>query len=258
MTINNIARNQMGTSMMRVASGQRINSAADDAAGLAIVEQMTSQLRGFDQGTRNSLDMQGLINTAEGGLDTISDSLQRVRELSVQAANDTNSDINRRIIQEEINQLADHIQTTVNNVQFNTRNLLDGGGENLHTASGPDGSGMTANINNMSGLAQAIANFNVTGSFNINDIDTAITQVNNERATIGAQYNRLNHTVNSNNVSAQNMADARSRINDADIAQEMMAVQQARVIDEVQLLMQRREQEREEDNVRIVAPGAPR
>jgi len=84
MTINNIARNQMSPAMMRLASGNRINSAADDAAGLAITMNMTSQIRGLDQGTRNTADMQAMINTAEGGLATIADSAQRIRELSVQ------------------------------------------------------------------------------------------------------------------------------------------------------------------------------
>ena len=256
MTVNNIARNQMSESMMRVASGQRINSAADDAAGLAIMEEMTSQVRGLDQGTRNTQDMQALARTAEGGLDTIGDSLQRIRELSVQAANDTNSPASRQMIQQEINQLADHIQTTVGNAQFNNINLLDGSVQDFNTASGPDGTGMTVNINDMSSLASAIAEFNVTGSFNINDIDAALNEVNSERANLGAMQNRMDYTVNANNLMSLNMADARSRVGDADIAREMMAVQQERVINEMQVILQQQQQQRaEEEGQRVISPG---
>jgi flagellin len=208
MTIQRIAQNQMSPAMMRVASGQRINSAADDAAGLAIVENMTSQIRGLDQGTRNTLDMQGLVATAEGGLDTISDSLNRIRELSVQSLNGTLSDSNREMIQAEISQLAGGIQSQISGgVQFNGMNLLDGSAQGgLHTASGADGSGSTLVINDMSSIAQAVTDFNVTGySFDVNqagdavsraafdfsEIDDAIAAVSGERANLGAANQHL-------------------------------------------------------------------
>ena len=259
MTINNIARNQMSPAMQRIASGNRVNSAADDAAGSAIIETLTAQLNGLDQGTRNTLDMQALATTAEGGLDGISDSLNRIRELSVQALNDTNTPAGREIIQNEINQLADHIQSTVNNTQFNNRNLLDGSAANLNTASGPDGTGATVTINDMSSLAQAVANFNVTGSFDLNDIDGALTEVAGQRAQIGAQMNRFDHTVSANSISSLNMADARSRVRDADIAAEIAALSQERVINEVEVLMQQQQQRRvEEEGQAVVGTAAIR
>jgi len=247
----------MSPAMQRVASGNRINSAADDAAGLAIVEQLTAQINGLDQGTRNTMDMQALARTAEGGLDGISDSLNRIRELSVQAANDTNTPLNREMIQNEISQLADNIQATVDNTQFNTRNLLDGGAENLNTASAADGTGATVTINDMSSLAQAVANFNVTGSFDLNDIDNALSEVNSQRAQIGATMNRFDFTANANSVSSLNMADARSRIRDADIAAEMAALNQDRIINEMEMLMQQQEQRRVQEQRNVVAPGQP-
>jgi flagellin len=283
MTVNNIARNQMGPAMTRLASGQRINSAADDAAGLAIVESMTAQVRGLDQGTRNTMDMQALVNTAEGGLDTISGSLNRIRELSVQAANGTLSQANRDMIQEEIGQLANHIQSTVNNgVQFNTMNLLDGSGaQGLHTASGADGAGAIVIINDMRDMARAVTDFNVAeplyrplldadgdpvldadgeqvmervhshaaATFNINEIDQFINEVVGERANLGAMHNRFDYTVATNQIANLNMAAARSGIQDADIALAVMEREQASVLEEAQLRAQERQQEQEAQTV---------
>ena len=260
MTVNNIARNQMSQPMMRLASGNRINSAADDAAGLAIMEGMEAQIRGLDQGTRNTMDMQALVNTAEGGLDTISDSLNRIRELSVQAANDTLSPTNRGMIQREITQLTEGIQAAVEGVQFNTINLLDGSVQNFNTASGPDGTGAQVSINDMSDIAQAITNFNMAnataadiGAF-INNVDELMGQVNMERAALGAISNTFDFTASFNSLASLNLADARSRIADADIAVEMMAVNQERVLNEMQILMQQQEQERVEREG--IAPAA--
>ena len=291
MTINQIARNQMGPAMNRLSSGMRINSAADDAAGLAIMENMTAQVRGLDQGTRNTMDMQALVQTAEGGLDTISDSLNRIRELSVQAANGTLSQNQRGMIQEEIDQLSRHIESSVNNgVQFNTMNLLDGSGERgLHTASGADGAGATVRINDMRDMARAVTEFNVAEplyqplldndgnevlntdgevvmqrvhsfaaeTFNINEIDQFINEVVGERANLGAMHNRFDYTASANTISSLNLADARSRIADADMARELVDLQADRIINEVQVLMQQQAQRNVEDaNQRILTTGA--
>ena len=253
MTVNNIARNQMSEAMMRVASGQRVNSARDDAAGAAIIEEMTAQVRGLEQGTRNALDMQALVNTAEGGLQSINDSLQRVRELAVQAANDTISPQQREMINTEIQQLADQIQNQVNNVEFNTINLLDGSRDGLHAATGPDGQGMTVTMPDMTGVAQAVADFNV-GSRDFEPIDAVMRDVTDARATLGAQSNRLDYTVSANTLTSLNLADARSRIQDADIAREMATVNQERVINEMQVLLQRQRQDDAEREVEVVRP----
>jgi flagellin len=241
--------------MMRVASGNRINSAADDAAGLAIVEGMTAQIRGLDQGTRNTQDMQALIHTADGGLDGISDNLQRIRELSVQAANGTNTPANRELIQAEISQLVTEIESSVSRVEFNSIRVLEGV-DGAHTASGADGQGATVNISDMRDLATAIANYNVTGSFDMQEIDDLISDVNMERANLGAMHNRFDHTVSANTLSSLNLADSRSRIRDADMAREMAAVHQERILNDLQIMMQQQQQEREEEQSRIIPPVA--
>ncbi|MCL2387878.1 MAG: flagellin [Defluviitaleaceae bacterium] len=256
MTIQNIAQNQMSPAMMRLASGNRINSAADDAAGLAIVQNMTSQIRGLDQGTRNTMDMQAMISTAEGGLDVVSDSLNRIRELSVQALNGTNTDAQRAMIQEEIGQLAQGIQSAVSGTQYNTMNLLDGSVQNANTASSPDGTGAIVNINDMSSIAQAMTAIAEDGTFDLNAIDNAIQQVAGERANLGALQNRMDYTANANSISSINLADARSRIADADMAREMMNLQQDLVMNQMQILMQRQAQEQNENSAqRLMSTG---
>jgi flagellin len=257
MTVNNIARNQMSEAMMRVASGKRVNSAADDAAGLAIMENMTSQIRGLDQGERNTRDVQAMINTAEGGLDGISDSLVRIRELSVQALNGTNTESQRDLIRGEINQLADSIQDAVRGVEYNRQTLLDGSVDAANTASSPDGTGATVRINDMSGIARAITSLTDNGSFDLAAIDSAIAQVAEERANLGALSNRMDFTASANSISSLNLADARSRIADADIAAERNAVEQDRVVNEIQVLLQRQDQQQAENNLqRVLNTGA--
>ncbi|MED4976985.1 flagellin [Heyndrickxia faecalis] len=122
----NAANNAQSKSMQKLSSGLRINSAADDAAGLAISEKMRSQIRGLDQASRNAQDGISLVQTAEGALNETTDILQRMRELSVQAANDTNTDDDRKEIQKEMNQLTSEVNRIGNTTEFNTQKLLDG------------------------------------------------------------------------------------------------------------------------------------
>lgn len=244
MTINNIAQNAMSPAMMRVASGRAINSAADNPAGAAIVEEMTAQIRGTDQGTRNTLDMQALTNTADGGLATISDGLNRIRELGVQAMNGTNTPANRELIQEEISQIADHIGAAVGDVQFNSINLLDGTMENANTASAADGTGAVFSIDGMAELAQAVATFNATGTFDFEAVDAVRDEVSTARSELGALHNRFDFTASANSISSLNLADSRSRIADADIAEETMRVEQEQAINQMQILLQQNEQDR--------------
>ncbi|CAM3212875.1 flagellin [Sporolactobacillus spathodeae] len=127
-TLNNLSKNTNATqkSLQKLSSGLRINSAADDAAGLAISEKMKGQIRGLDQATRNAQDGTSLIQTAEGSLNETQDILQRMRELATQASNDTNTDSDRNAIQKEIDQLTSEINRIGNTTQFNNKNLLDG------------------------------------------------------------------------------------------------------------------------------------
>jgi len=161
------------------------------------------------------------------------------------------------MIQAEISQLADGIQSAISNTQYNGMNLLDGSAQNLNTASSPDGTGATVSINDMSSLAQAISNFNVTGQFNISDIDQAISQVSNERANLGAMSNRFDYTVSANTTTSLNLAGARSRVGDADIAAEAMATAESRRVNEMEIMMQQAQQQQAiQQNQILGAPGA--
>lgn len=246
MTVNSIAKNQMDSALMKISSMKRVNTAADDAAGLAIMEEMEKEIRGLQKGTDNTLDMQNLLKTAEGGLSQIDDSLQRIRELSVQASNGIYTQEDRALIQSEIKQHLDNIDSLTQNTEFNNKKLLDGSFQNQHTASSPDGSGATISIPDMSTGSTAlgsIMNFDVTQDFSIDDIDNAINGVSNTRAYLGAMMNRFDSTVESNNITMLNQAAAKSRIADLDIAKAMNDMNRSRLLTEAQIYNQRRQQQ---------------
>ncbi len=243
MTINSIASNKMQDKMQRIgqqlATGKKINSAADNAAGLAIAEKLTSQINGLDKGTDNTYDMRNLVTTAEGGLSTISDSLQRVRELSIQASSDVLTADDKTLIQNEIQSTLQGINDIAGSVQFNGQNLLDGTFQNKNTASDANGRGMSVSIGDMSVNALGLGNYNVTTAFNISDVDNAIAGVSNLRADLGSTVNRLSSTAASNAISELNLAAARSRMTDADMAKSVMDYKKSAVLNEASMLMQK-------------------
>ena len=238
-TIQSMANDQLRMQQLsaQLATGNRVNSAADDAAGSAIIEQMTAQINGFEQATSNVADMQNLVRTAEGGLNSIDDSLQRVRELSLQASNGTLSGANREIIQGEINQIMQSIDSTVSNTEFNNQPLLDGSFANANTAASPDGTGPEVTIPAMSVAALGLEDFDVTGDFDIADVDAALATVSAARAELGALTNRFDNTMDSNDISALNLAAARSRVQDTDVARAYSEREQARLMQEFQTMM---------------------
>ncbi|MEJ9151443.1 MULTISPECIES: flagellin [Bacillus] len=145
----NIATNAQSKSMEKLSSGLRINRAGDDAAGLAISEKMRAQIRGLDQASRNAQDGISLIQTAEGALNETHSILQRMRELAVQAANDTNTDTDRQELQKEVNQLANEITRIGNNTEFNTKKLLDGNFTGTFQIGANSGQNLSISINDM-------------------------------------------------------------------------------------------------------------
>jgi len=238
MTIDSIAKNMMSTAMMKVASGNRINSARDDAAGLAMREVMDTQIRGLRQGTDNTADMRNLVTTAEGGMNTISDSLQRIRELSIQASNGTLTQDDRAIIQQEVGQLIDNINQAARTVEYNGQALLDGTFTNKQTASSANGEGLNFSISDMS-LSGYLSGYDVSSaSFDIGRIDEALNAVGTYRAELGAIANRFDYVTASNDITMLNMADAKSRISDMDMAKGMMDVSRDKVLSQTQIYMQ--------------------
>lgn len=206
-----------------LSSGKKINKAEDDAAGLAIADKMSALINGIGKGVNNTYDMQNALKTADGSLNNISDSLQRVRELSVQASNDLLTDSDKSLIQEEINQTLQGINNMANYTQFNGQNLLDGTFTDKNVAMNPDGSGTSISISAVNSNSLGLDNFSVMGNkIDISTIDDAISSISSARVQIGAQINRFDYAIASNSNAGLNMIASKSKIEDTDMAKESM------------------------------------
>lgn len=220
--------NSAAKSMEKLSSGLRINRAGDDAAGLSISEKMRGQIRGLDQASRNSQDGISLIQTAEGALTETHSILQRMRELAVQAANDTNVTTDRAAVSAEISELVKEVDRIATKTTFNTQTLLDGTAVSLKFQIGADkGTSMTLKIGTMKAAALSVNALSVStftkAASALAKVDAAIVKVSTERSKLGANQNRLEHTINNLNNASENIQAAESRVRDVDMAKEMMA-----------------------------------
>lgn len=200
----------------QMSSGLRINRAADDAAGLAISEKLLTQTNGYNVGTNNAADGIGLMNVADGALSGIQDSLQRMRELAVQASNGTYTASDKELIQMEIDGLKQSIQDAAKNTEFNTMKLLDGSMASLDLATNPSGGGLEIQMDSSTLESLGIAGFDVTGEFDLDALDGAIKAVSKARSKLGAKTNALGYTMNYNENTGLNLMAANSRIRDLD------------------------------------------
>jgi flagellin len=226
-----------GKSMEKLSSGLRINRAGDDAAGLAISEKMRGQIRGLDQAGRNAQDSISLLQTAEGALNETHSILQRMRELSVQAANDTNVSADRTAIKSEIDQLNKEIDRIASQTEFNTQKLLDNTFSSKQFQIGANkGQTITVSISGMSSANTALNTTSIAVSTTalsntaISTIDSAIAKVSTERSKLGALQNRLEHTINNLGTASENLSAAESRVRDVDMAKEMMSFQKNNIL----------------------------
>ena len=234
----------LNTSMQRLSSGLRINSAKDDAAGLAISDRMTSQIRGLNQAARNAQDGISLAQTAEGAMGEITNMLQRMRELTVQGANGTNSPSDVASLQAEYDQLALEITRIAESTTFNGTYILDGaadivfqvganaGDENTITVSNSDSlvaDGAVA-IPPAAGTGLGVEGLDVSDTASLTTIDAAIAVVDSARANYGAVQSRFESTIANVMNTAENLTAARSRILDADIAMETANLTKANVM----------------------------
>src|SRR3954447_10324855 len=206
---------KLSKSMEKLSSGYRINSAADDAAGLGISEAMRSQIRGLAQGQKNIQDGISMVQTAEGNLDEVHSMLQRIRELAVQYKNgslDTNA---RSSIQNEVNQLSSEIDRIGTQAQFNGIHLLDGTATVSFQVGANDGEqiGITF-LNLSSAVGTSYATLTAGTNADIFEIDAAITAVSQARSQMGAVQNRLDHTLSVSAAYQENLTSAESRIRD--------------------------------------------
>jgi flagellin len=214
-------------SLEKLSSGQRINRAGDDAAGLAISEKMRGQIRGLQQASRNAQDGISMIQTAEGALNETHAILQRMRELAVQSANDTNVTKDRSAIQNEIKQLQSEVTRIADSTTFNTKTLLTGSLTGAKFQVGADANttiSLSIGTMNAAGLAIASANLgNATGAqAAVTTYNNAINKVSSTRAKLGALQNRLEHTIQNLDAATENLQASESRIRDVDMAKEMV------------------------------------
>jgi flagellin len=211
----------MAKAMSQLATGSRINSAADDAAGLAVSQSMTSQIRGLNMAVRNANDGISLAQTAEGAMVEISDMLQRMRELAVQSASGTLSDSQREYLNTEFNALDDQMASTISNTKWNGFNVLTGGGSDLSfTIQVGADANQTVVVTSKAITIAAAADISraTNASTSIAQVDTALGQINTARATLGAVINRLNSAADNLTNISQNVSESRSRVLDTDYA----------------------------------------
>jgi flagellin len=234
----NMSQSSLATSMQRLSSGLRVNSAKDDAAGMAIAERMNAQVRGMNVAVRNANDGISLAQTAEGALGKVGDMLQRMRELAVQSANATNSSADRDNLQLEYAQLGEEITRTIDSTKFNGLAVLSGDAGALAFQVGADSTDqVTITTTDLSGgdIATAVAE-TIDGTDNtaslaaIGAIDDALTELNTQRSTLGAAQNRFESIVSVLQVSAENQSAARARIMDADFATETANLSRAQIL----------------------------
>lgn len=223
-----ISTNAGAKSMEKLSSGFRINRAGDDAAGLSISEKMRAQIRGLNMASKNAQDGISLIQTAEGALDEVHAMLQRMRELAVQAASDTNDDgIDRAALQEEVTALQAEIVDIETRAEFNGMKLLDGDftGKKIQIGANATQT-LDVEIEALSAQMGDAATAEVTSQTNASDaikaFSGAINKISTMRSKLGALQNRLEHTIKNLDNSAENLQAAESRIRDVDMAKEMM------------------------------------
>jgi flagellin len=237
----NLSQSQgsLSIAMQRLSSGLRVNSAKDDAAGLAIAERMNAQVRGMNVAARNANDGISLAQTAEGALGKIGDAMQRMRELAVQSANGTNNSQDRDNLQAEFQQLNDEVARIVSGTRFNGTVLFDGSNTtfNFQVGAGTDATDTLAiNTVDLTATVAALGALNISGVDNtgalaaMTALDTGIMDVTTARATFGAAQNRFDSVIGSLTVFAENLAAARGRIMDADFAAETAALSRAQIL----------------------------
>ena len=240
------SQNSLNISLQRLSSGLRVNSAKDDAAGLAIAERMNAQVRGLTVGIRNAGDGISLAQTAEGALGSVTEALQRMRELAVQSVNVTNGTDDRASLDAEFGDLATEIDRILNGTEFNGSAILagDAGAQNFQVGannSANDRIAVTTTDMAGDGDITAVTGTDVTTSANaaaaIDLVDTALDTINSERATLGAAQSRIEIAVRSLDTTRENTAAARGRIVDADFAAETANLTRSQILQQAGVAM---------------------
>lgn len=226
------SHNQMIDSVQRIASGQRVNSAVDDAAGLAIAERMNTQVRGINVGIRNAYDGISMSQFAEGGLAQMNDKLQRMRELALQSANGANSPADRENLNSEFTALNSEVTRIASTTKFNGQPVLAGDGSPVNYQVGPNTSSediLAVEPADFESLSVNISTFEAALA-SVEEVDAMIAEVANSRAYFGAMQSRFESTINNLQIGAENQSAAQGRIMDADYAMESAIMARSRMM----------------------------
>ena len=241
---SNAASQMLGTAMQRLSTGKRINSAKDDAAGLAITTSMTSQINGMNQGIRNANDGISLAQTAEGGLNEVTNMLQRVRELAVQSSSGTYQSTDRANMNQEVTSLSNQIGSVLSKTQFNGVPLFSTTSGSPTTFSIQAGAGtgdtitISANAVNSANLGTALdVSSQTAAAATIDKVDLALADVAKANSGFGAGESQLSSAVNNLTSNSTNLADARSRILDTDYSAESTAMSKAQILSQASSAM---------------------
>lgn len=244
-----IATNQMskntalaGSSMEKLSTGLRITKAGDDAAGLAVSEKMRAQIRGMEQAERNVQDGISMVQTAEGALEEAGNIAQRMRELGVQAGNDTLSDEDRSKVKAELTQLQDEMSKIATETKFNGKELLNKVGT-FTIQAGANSETRIVKTENLSSIASKLSLTSTTISTSseaqsfVTKVDDALKSINDARSALGAMQNRLEYTANNLTTSTENLTAAESRIRDVDVAKEMVTLSKLNILNQASQAM---------------------
>nr|WP_288563921.1 flagellin [uncultured Romboutsia sp.] len=246
-----IATNQMtkntalaGASMEKLSTGLRINKAGDDAAGLAVSEKMRAQIRGMEQAERNVQDGISMVQTAEGALEEAGNIAQRMRELGIQAGNDTLADTDRSKIKSELDQLQKEMGDIAKEAKFNGKDLLTtaAAGQTFTIQAGANSEVREIKMTDLASIANSVS---ITGNLStvgdaksfVVKVDKALEAINSGRSTLGAMQNRLEYTSNNLTTTTENLTAAESRIRDVDVAKEMVKLSKLNILNQASQAM---------------------
>lgn len=252
--ISSVGFNNSYTDYGKFASGKKIQSAADGAAELAVIEKEDAQIRGYKAGENNIGAAKDMLNIADGAMSGIADYLQRIRELGVQAANTAVvTDSDRANMQKEIDQLKKGISDLASQTTYNTKHLLDGTYDKFQIAIDANGNSMELETADATLAQLGIADFDVTKDFNLQDIDDALEKVSAGRSSMGAQSNALEYAYNYSTNARLNVTASKSRLEDLDYPEAISEKKKKETLQEYAMFMQKKKMEQQQMTFRMFA-----
>lgn len=232
------------------ASGKKINTAADGAAELSIIKRQEAEVGGYNAGANNMQSGKEVLNISDGALGQVTDYLQRMRELAVQAKNGFYSDSDKQALQNEVDQLKQGISNIASQTDYNGKKLLDGTNQNFEMATDSKGTTMEATTANSTLEALGIADFDVTKNFDLQTLDDALEKVTSARGSMGAQSNAFDYALNYNAGASYNLTSSVSRLEDLDVPKAISDKKKQQTLQEYAMMMQKKRQEQEAQKMR--------